>query len=442
MGFLYPPGAGKTSVMYAIFKILKDKGFVKKMLVVCPIRPMYQTWPKQRGMFAEFEDLKVNVLHGPNREHMLADDSADIYIVNPEGLEWVLGQPQGPRGTPSRLKMLTEKFQVLCVDESTKFKNPQTKRFKLLRHAIPKFRRRYILTGTPTPKGLLDLFGQIYILDEGQSLGQYITHYRNKYFYPSGYGGYDWKPQAGAHERVAEKIAPLVMRVEIDEIGVDLPDLVINDLYVDLPPAARQTYKRMEDDLVARVEAGDIVAASAAVASMKCRQIANGCLRDTSAEEWHTVHDEKYSALGDLLEQLQGAPLLVCYEFEKDRDEIARQFKIPCISTGNARHDAKHIAMFSEGLLPAVMGHPSSIALGIDGLQKHCHHIAMVGVTWDLQNYQQVIMRVQRQGSKSRRVFLHRILARDTVDERVIKVLDSRDSDQQSFMHLLKTLRQ
>jgi hypothetical protein len=133
---------------------------------------------------------------------------------------------------------------------------------------------------------------------------------------------------------------------------------------------------------------------------------------------------------------------LITYEFERDRDRIAQAFNIPCIGTGNAKHDAKYITMFSEGLLFAVMGHPSSIALGIDGLQQHCNHIAMFGVTWSLESYQQTILRVQRQGSKSKHVVLHRILATDTVDERVIKVLDSRDSTQQSFLKLLKTLRQ
>jgi hypothetical protein len=419
--------------MYMIFRILQDKGLIKKMLVICPIRPMYNVWPDQKDKFAEFAHLTVNVLHGKDKEENLLDDDADIYVINPEGLGWLF--------TPERKKYLKDKFQMLCVDESTKFKNPQSQRFKLLKAFVPFFKRRYILTGTPTPKGLMDLFGQIYILDEGHSLGRYITHYRNTYFYPSGFGGYDWQPQADAHERIGAKVAPLVMRVELDQIGADLPSLIPDDIWVTLPKPAWDQYKRMEDDLVAGIADGSIVAANAAVASGKCRQIANGALIDTDKQEWHPIHDEKLDALEDLLEQLQGAPLLITYEFEFDRQRIEERLKVPCISTGNPRLDGKNIKLFSQGLLKAVMGHPASIALGIDGLQDSCHHIAMMGVTWNLELYSQVILRVQRQGSKSPHVFLHRILARGTVDERVIKVLDERESNQQSFMSLLRGLR-
>jgi hypothetical protein len=198
----------------------------------------------------------------------------------------------------------------------------------------------------------------------------------------------------------------------------------------------------MEDTLVAAIEAGEVVAANAAVASSKCRQIANGCIYESDKPgKWHSVHNGKYDALEDLIEQLQGESLLVTYEFGFDRDYLEKKFKIPCISTGKSKHDALHIDLFSKGLLPVVMGHPQSIALGIDGLQNHCHHIAMLGVTWKLEDYQQVIMRVQRSGSKSKTVFLHRILARGTVDERVIKILDQRAVAQADFMGLLKSIR-
>jgi SNF2 family DNA or RNA helicase len=204
-GLLMDPGLGKTSCTYMALKILLEKGYIKRTLVICPLRPAYRVWPHQKDKYAEFADLRVCVLHGKDKDKLLADPNYDIYVVNPEGLDWLMA--------PAKLPALKKMFDCLVVDESTKFKNPQTKRFKTLKAMIPHFKRRYILTGTPTPKGLMDLFGQVYIMDEGATLGRYITHYRNEFFYPSGFGGYDWKPMPDAAKRIGDKIAPYVLRV-------------------------------------------------------------------------------------------------------------------------------------------------------------------------------------------------------------------------------------
>lgn len=440
LGLLLPPGAGKTSITYMLVKVLKQKKMIKKTLVICPVRPMYRVWPNQKNDFEEFHDLEVRVLHGSDKDEVLVDDTGDIYVINPEGLDWLFAARDG-KPDPVRLRWLAERFDVLVVDESTKFKNSQTKRFKLLKEFVPKFKRRYILTGTPTPKSLLDLFGQMYILDEGQSLGRYITHYRTKFFFPSGYGGYDWQPQPDADQRIGEAIAPLTFRKDLKDLGIDLPEIVWDDIWVDLPPAAMKLYKQMEDELVASIESGAVVAENSAVASGKCRQIANGCLIDTETGNWKEVHTAKLDALEDLIDQLQGEPCLITYEFKPDAEKITTRLDCPNISSGKAKQDDKNIGLFANGLLRAVTGNPQSIALGIDGLQNSCCHIAMVGCTWNLQDYLQVIDRVRRQGNKSKRVWVHRILARGTLDERMIKVLDQREKKQDDFMALLKGLR-
>lgn len=450
LGLLLPPGAGKTSICYMTMSILLAKGFINKVLVICPVRPMYRVWPHQKDRFEEFKHLRVGVLHGDDKDEVLLSDDYDVYVVNPEGLDWLFAthtvvNSKGKREKKVdkvRLAWLAAKFQMLIVDESTKFKNSQTNRFKLLKEFVPKFKRRMILTGTPTPKGLLDLFGQIYILDEGQSLGRYITHYRTEYFVPSGFGGYDWKPQHDADQRIAAKISQLVLRMDLKDAEIDLPEIVLDDIWVDLPPTARKLYDKMEDDLVAEMEDGAIVADNAAVASGKCRQIANGCLIDTATGAWMKgIHDEKLNALTDLVEDLQGEPLLITYEFKPDAEKIMEALKCPNISSGNAKKDDKNIELFSNGLLPTVMGNPQSIALGIDGLQDSCCHIAMYGCTWNLQDYLQVIDRIRRQGNKSKRVWLHRILARNTLDERMVRTLAQREVTQEDFMTLLKGLR-
>jgi hypothetical protein len=196
----------------------------------------------------------------------------------------------------------------------------------------------------------------------------------------------------------------------------------------------------MEEQMIVSLASDDIVAANAAVASSKCRQIANGHIFKEDGT-WEHVHDAKIDALGDLIEQLQGEPLLVTYEFKFDAATLTDRFKMPSISSGNIKKDDENVQRFSRGELEAVQGQPQSVSLGIDGLQDNCHHIAMLGVTWALQDYIQVIDRVRRSGSKSKHVIVHRILARGTVDERVLKVLDDRASTQANFMQLLKSLR-
>lgn len=431
-GLLWKPGRGKTSVVYAAFRILQEKGFAKRWLIICPIRPAYNVWPIQCHSYEDFNSLRVCVLHGKDKDEKLKDPSYDLYVINPEGLPWLLGQVD-------RAKHVRSFFDGLVVDESTKFANPQTKRFKLLKAAVKGFKRRYILTGSPRPKSLMDLFGQIYILDEGASLGRYITHYRQTYFYPTGYGGYDWKPAPGAEDQIVKKIAPLVHVMDSEE-GLGLPDLLINDIWIDLPPDAAKLYKQMEEQLIAQIASGEVVAANAAVASSKCRQIANGILIHTKEAEYTPIHNLKIDALRDLMEQLGGEPLLITYEFVADKSRIAEELDIPCISSGNAKHDNTYIQKFSRGELAAVQGHPQSISLGIDGLQNACSDIAMVGVPWSLLNYEQVIQRVRRSGSKAKIVTLHRILARGTVDERVIQVLDKREQGQDSFLAMLRAM--
>ena len=438
-GMMLAPGAGKTTIAYAAFKILKDHKFVNKMLVICPLKPMYNVWMRQHLTWNEFKDLKVCVLHGKDKEEKLKDDSYDIYVVNPEGLDWLFGPVVKHKPSAARLKYVKDKFQMLWVDESHKFKDTQTNRFKLMREIVPAFKRRYLGTGTFNPTGLEDLFGQVYILDEGATLGRFITHYRGKYFHQKPYDKYGYYPNVGAFEEIAEKLAPFCLVVQRHEIE-GLPAVVFDDRWVDLPPAARAAYNQAEDDMLVQLEAGAIVAANAAVASGKCRQIANGFVYDANKVATR-LHDEKMEDLISLVEELNGEPLIIAYEFEDDRDRILEHFKCPCISTGNAKRDDERIEEFRRGRHKIVAGSVASISLGIDGLQDVCGHIYMYGITWKLVDYIQVIDRIRRSGSSHGTVFIHRCVARDTVDERVIQRLAEREEEMVDFMELLQSLR-
>lgn len=438
-GFSLAPGSGKTSIIYSIFKILKDLKFIDKMLVICPLKPAYNVWPRQKDTYNEFKDLRVCVLHGKDKEKLLQSDDYDIYVVNPEGLDWLFGPVVKHTPAANRVNLVREKFQMLYVDESHKFKDTSTNRFKLMRKVIPIFKRRYIGTGTINPTGLEDLFGQVYLLDEGAALGPYITKYRAKYFHQKPWDKYTYFPNVGAFEEVAEKISEYMLVVRRDEIP-DLPPVAFDDRFIELPPASRKLYNQALRDLLIALEGNMIIAANAAVASSKCRQIANGFVYDANKVATR-LHDEKIEDLKAFVEELNGEPLIITYEFEEDRDVILEELKCPCISTGNAKKDDETIERFRRGGYPVVAGSIASISLGIDGLQDVCGHIYMYGITWKLVDYIQVIDRIRRSGSKHSTVFIHRCIARDTVDERVVDKLNEREGEMIDFTSLLQSLR-
>lgn len=390
------------------------------------------------------------VLHGSEKERLLRE-KADIYVINPEGLEWLFAPEYEKKKDSKGVIAINKKkiigihvsriahMDVLVVDESTKFKSHSSNRFALIKSALKYFKRRYILTGTIVPNGLLDLFGQIFILDQGAALGRFITHYREKYFYSSGYGGYDFQPKVDAHKEIADRIAPLVIQIDHKDHLVMPKMMPPHDIFIDLPPKVLAMYKTMEKKLFSDIASGKVVAKNAATSSSKCRQICQGAIY-IDENHYETLHTEKLDALGDLLEELSGEPVLIAYQFEFDRIGISKRFGIPSIGRGNPKSDAEIMAKFRRGELPAVMGHPETISLGLDGLQDSCSNLCWYGVPWNLLHYLQTIDRIWRQGSTADSVSLHRILARRTIDERVVEVVEDKDATQDDFLNLLGKL--
>lgn len=431
-GLLLDPGMGKSSIALAAFQILGSEGYVKGALVITPLRAVYNVWPNEVQKWADFNNLSVGILHGDDKAAVLKQDH-DLYAINPEGVAWLVEK---------LVKVPAEQwpFDMLIVDESTKFKNSQTQRFKAIRQILHRFRRRYILTGTPTPNGLLDLFGQIFILDLGHALGRYITHYRNEYFIPTGYMGYQWTPKFDSMDRITARVAPLVMRAAQEDY-LELPELVQQMMWVDLPKAARQTYKEMEERFITLLGDDTVLAPSAAAAGIKCRQILNGAVYTNAAHDWHEIHDTKLDVLADLVEELSGQPLLVFNEFEHDRERILKKFP-GCKTIGSGRSmkkDQEVINAFNAGKLSMVVGHPASIGHALN-LQGSCAHICWFGLTWNLEHYDQATQRVWRQGNEAKRVIAYHICIKNSLDEAVVRTLQSKDKTQTEFCRQIKKL--
>lgn len=426
-GLFWDPGMGKTTTMLAAFKLLRSKGWAKRMLVITPLRPAWSVWPGEARKWTEFNGLSVRVLHGVDKSWANVFNS-DINVINPEGLPWLLGGINGEWP-----------WDILVVDESTKFKHTNTQRFRVLKPHLEKFKRRYILTGHPAPNGLLDLFGQVFILDLGHALGRFITHYRTTYFNQSGFGGFFWSPKPDAERKIYKRLAPLVLRLEAKD-HLELPPLLFNRVEVELPERARKAYREMEALLITELASGKVIAANAAAASGKCRQIANGGLYGADGLERtvHHVHDAKLDATEEIVEELQGTPALIAYEFNHDLERLQKRFPgAPHIGGGVPVKRFREIeAEWNAGKLPVLLVQPQSAAWGLN-LQGTRGHIIMHSETWDLDARDQLIERVWRQGQEAG-VTVHDIVAKDTVDEVIMMMLKKKDKVQRNLLDALK----
>lgn len=441
-GLFLDPGLGKTSITLAALKILHKEGVMVRALIVAPIRVCHLVWPAEMEKWQDFSHFRYAILHGSDKDdELLERNDIDIYIINPEGLGWL---------TESSKRFRKLRADTLVIDESSKFKNAQTKRFKDLKPYLPTFRRRWILTGSPAPNGLLDLFGQVYIIDLGLSLGRYITHYRNKFFDPTGYGGFTWKMREGADKQIFKALKPYVLRMDADDY-LELPSLVVSNIKVELPAKAREIYDRMEIVMFAQLDDGrKLTALTAGAASVKCRQIANGAAYlsldnpvATKREQYAEIHTAKLDALEEYIEERQGKPTIVTYEFNHDLERILKRLgkKTPVMGGGASMKETARIeAAWNAGDIPVMLGQPQSMGHGLN-LQASGDAIIWFSPIWDYEVYDQTIRRLRRQGSKNARIFVTHIIASDTVDLAVLGALSHKKKVQNALFDALSTYR-
>lgn len=445
---LLDPGMGKTAVVLKALDALRKAGTGGKALVIAPLRVCQLVWPTEPGEWGDLEHIRVGLLHGSKKAQVLKDrENYDIFVINPEGLPWLLGSGSGA----DMREFKSYGFDTLVIDELTKFKNTKGTRFKLLKKYLGTFQRRWGLTGTPAPNGLIDLFGQMYILDLGRALGEYITHYRMKYFVNPDGMGWKWVLQRGADLLIYERIKPMAMRASAED-HLELPEIVPIKKFIDLPPKAQKVYDELEDLLIAGIDKKEIVAGNAAAASNKCRQICNGAVYiddDLASKivgkkrDVVVVHDLKLDALEELVDELQGEPLLVAYDFNHDLDRLRKRFKdVPYIGAGVSLERAREIEReWNAGDIPLLLGHPSSMGHGLNFQKSNAQHVAWFNMFWDLELYDQFIKRVRRQGNKAKRVFVHHIMARDTIDEIVYFAQRSKTKTQTALLDALSSKR-
>lgn len=435
-GLLLKPGMRKTSIKLAAFSELQRQGFITAGLVIAPLRVIYTSWPNEVKKWEDFSHLSVGILHGKRKDEVLGEKH-DLYLINPEGTPWLFDE--------ALLRKKKWPFDDLTVDESTKYKHTNTQRYKLLRPFLKKFKRRTIMTGSPTARHLIDLFGQCYIMDRGESLGPYITQFRNEHFYPTGYEGYDWKPKDGAREEIYARLAPRCYYAH-DEDWLKLPPLIEKDVEIDLPPKAQAMYDELEATTRLALSQGRVTAANAGVVTMKLRQVANGGVYlDGSEKKWQHIHEAKTEAVCDLLEELSGEAALITYDFMHDLERLKHGIKKvtgkepPHIGRGGVSPAKlpQLIREWNRGEVTEILVQPQSASLGIDGLQKAGRAVIWASLTYNAEDYDQLTRRLRRSGQEER-VLVANIIARKTVDRAVIASVRRKDQDQNTFFMALK----
>jgi len=425
------PGTGKTSSSLAA---LEDLAFVEDVypaLIVAPLRVARTTWPNEVRKWNHLKHLRVVVVTGTLKERRAAlRIPADIYTTNFEQLPWLV-EELGDRWP----------FKTVVADEATKLKGFRlrqgTQRAKALaRVAHTKIKRIILLTGTPSPNGLQDLWGQMWFVDKGDRLGRTFDAFKQRWFHAS-HTGFGVEANDNAQDQMQEALRDVCITIDAAD-WFDLEAPIINKIMVELPASVQVMYKQMEKQFFLELESGtQIEALNAAAKSMKLMQVANGAMYLEGGEAWEVVHNEKLEALEEIVEEAAGMPILCLYNFKSDLARLKKRFPD---GIDLSQKGALEKAQAGEGRI--WFGHPASMGHGVDGLQYHTNIMVFFGYSWSLENYLQAIERIgptrQLQAGFKRPVFMHMIMAKDTIDELVLERLHSKREVQDILLEALK----
>ena len=447
-------GLGKTVATLSAFWDLYAGLEVRGMLVVAPLRVVEMVWPDEIAKWDHLRHLTISVVRGtPVARNIVRGDKLlgahevtcqpkgaalaalapgyHIYATNYENLPalcaWMRAQKELP-------------FDMVVFDESSKMKSASAKRFKAMKPLLRRFRRRLLLTGTPSPNGLMDLWAQIYLLDEGARLGDYVTHYKDRYFDTSRFS-YEVKPKAGAAERVQAKISDLVLCMRSEDY-LSLPPVVTNDIKVPFPARLRKLYDKFRNDLAMQINGMTVEAFNAASLSTKCRQFTSGAVYESAepgakpSGRWEELHDEKLEALASIIEESGGEPVLVCYEFKHELARLCKRFP-QARTLGSDKGGVDTLAAWNKGKIQLLLVHPASVGHGLN-LQAGGHILVWTSGTWNADNYAQMTKRLHRQGQE-RPVLVHRLLMPGTVDDLWTLAVEGKLAGQGALLDALKT---
>ena len=428
-GLFLDMGLGKTvSTLTAMEELIYDRLTVGKVLIIAPKRVAESVWKQEAEKWQHLRGLRFSMILGAPKKRMGAlQADADIYVMSRDSVLWLF-ETIG----------IQKVFDTLVIDELSSFKNHGSKRFKALRKMRPNFSRVIGLTGTPTPNTLLELWPQMYLLDMGERLCKTLTNYRDLYFKPGARNGhiiYGYDLIKGSEDKIQKKISDICMSMKSTDY-LDMPDLIHNEVLVDMPKKVSSAYQDFEMTQVLKMMEGEddtsISAVNAAVLSNKLLQYADGAVYfDEKSEGYEEYHEGKLDALEEILDT-STTPILLAWCFQHSRDRILKRFKF-----AKELKSDKDILDWNAGKIKLLIMHPASGGHGLN-LQKGGSTIVWFSQTWSLELYQQLNARLYRQGQTSKTVIIHHLVAKGTMDEDVLKALSKKDRTQEALLSSIK----
>lgn len=424
-------GMGKTSLtLSALEELMYDYFEIGKVLVICPIRVAY-TWRDEIEQWDHLKHLKYSIAIGTAEERLAAlKADADVYVINRENTDWLVNKAKVPF-----------KWDACIVDEVSSFKNSSSKRFKAFMKIRPNFKRVVALTGTPSSNGLEDLYAEFKLLDYGERLGRFLGQFRTAFFRPAVTNGaivYKYAPLPGAEEEIYRRISDIT--ISMDSLDyLEMPELIESNFNVSLSEEEMARYEELKKELVLSLPEGEVTASNAAALAGKLTQLANGAIYSDDGEIV-PIHDAKLNALEDIVESLsaEGEDLLLAYWYKHDLVRIKERLDKLGVSYRMINTD-QSIKDWNAGKIQVGLIHAQSCGHGVN-LQKNPHgnHLVIFSQFWSLELSQQLIGRLWRQGQKSKTVVVQHIVAKGTVDERILKALSEKDVTQSALIAAVK----
>lgn len=423
-GLFLDMGLGKTAItLKAIDELVNDYLEVNKVLVVAPLRVAKLTWKDELAVWKDL-NLTISIAVGNIQQRIESIESnSDIITINRENIKWLLDYYKSNKKIPP--------FDMIVIDESSSFKNKSTSRWKAMKVFTNLAKRVVILTGTPVPNGYMDLWAQIYLLDKGKRLGLTLTEYRNRYFYLYNLKFRQFKLKTGSEDLINQAINDICVSMKSEDY-LTLPEKITNNIQVELDNKSLDLYKKMELEMLIKLNDETILAANAAVVMNKLIQIASGAIYDEKGD-YLLIHQAKIEALKEIIEDNENKPILVFYNYRSEKERILEAFKVLNPRELNSKQDQDD---WNSGKIKLLVVNPASAGHGLN-LQAGGNIIVWFSLTWNLEYYQQANKRLYRQGQKNS-VIINHLIAKNTVDEDVLSRLNGKRKRQDSLLDYIK----
>lgn len=418
-GLFVDMGLGKTVTTLTIILDFYNDFFIDRILIVAPLRVANTVWKQEALKWEHLKDLDIGICTGTaTNRNLVIRKKHVITVINKENIPWLC----------ENHKWI---WDMVVIDESTGFKNPKAKRFKHIKNKMKYVKSLILLTGTPTPNGLLDLWSQIFLIDSGERLGKNMTMYKSRFFKPTGYMGYQFKPLPGAEDKIKELIKDVCITMKSEDY-LELPDKIDLYEYIEMPSNIKDQYEELEKEFILSLDSGiDIEAPSASGLHNKLLQFCNGAMYDTD-KKWHEIHNLKIEALKELIEENPGENFLIAYNYKSDLERLKKAFpKMVVLSKSG-----DELEEWNKGNIRMLACHPASAGHGLNA-QYGGSILIWFGLNWSLELYQQLNKRLHRQGQTKPVRIIHLIM-KGGMDEKVMLAITSKAQTQDELIEYLK----